>query len=318
MTASGPGRADKPITVVICTRNRARLLAKAIGSIVDQDFPRDRYEIIVVDNGSTDQTRAVVAEFEARADLRYVYEARLGLCHARNVGWRAARGRYVAFFDDDARASAGWLAAIERGFAKAPAIGAVGGRVDPIWEESPPAWLSDRIAGSLTIVDWGEAEKFIDDIRREWLVGANMAVPRALLAEVGGFHPWLDRVGTRLLSSGDVFMQDLLIERGYRCLYMPSMAVEHFIPASRLERRWFVRRFFWQGVSDACMYLIKEAPSPPRRARLAMARSLEVLASAETLSNLVGPARQADAFAAKCLSLIRIGFIAGLLGAAGH
>jgi hypothetical protein len=86
----------------------------------------------------------------------------------------------------------GWLAVIRDGFGTT--IGAIGGRVHPIWK-APAPWLADAIAGALTIIDWGPSRKFIDDIRREWLVGANMAVPKALLAEVGGFHPWLNRVG---------------------------------------------------------------------------------------------------------------------------
>jgi len=313
--SAGP---EKLISVVICTRNRDKLLRQAIASVVDQTFPRAEYEIVVVDNASTDRTREVAVRFQADTNLRYLYEERLGLCNARNKGWRAARGRYVAFFDDDAIALPGWLAAIRHGFETVPTAGVIGGRVDPIWQENRPAWLSDKILGSLTVVDWGSSEKFIDDIQREWVVGANMAVPKALLEEVDGFHPWLDRAGTKLLSSGDVFLQCELMERGYRCFYLPTMAIEHLIPASRLSRRWFLRRFFWQGVSDAVMFLIKEAPSPARRARVALARSGIVLGSRRTVALLLGPAGRADAFAGKCLALIHIGFIAGLLGAAGH
>src|SRR5262249_24766290 len=133
----------------------------------------------------------VVAGFQGAAQVRYLREERIGLCIARNNGWQAASGRYIAFFDDDAIALPGWLAAIRDGFASASgSTGVIGGRVDPIWEQRRPAWLADEIAGSLTIVDWGEPQRVIPDIRREWLVGANMAVPRALLAEIGGFHHW--------------------------------------------------------------------------------------------------------------------------------
>jgi glucosyl-dolichyl phosphate glucuronosyltransferase len=306
------------ISVIVCTRNRAELLTRAVASVVGQEFPRDDYEILVVDNGSTDRTPEVAAQFQGRADIRCLREERVALCIARNTGWQAASGRYVVFFDDDAIALPGWLAAIRDGFGTAPEIGVIGGRVHPIWGGPRPSWLSDAIAGSLTIVDWGPSGKFIDDIRREWLVGANMAVPKALLAEVGGFHPWLDRVGNNLLSSGDVFLQKELMRRGYRCLYLPAMAVQHLVPASRLNQQWFVRRFYWQGVSDAVMHLIEKKPSPPARVRLALARSAAVLRSPRRMASLLLPTDRPNAFAAKCFALIDLGFISGLLGAARH
>ncbi len=314
-----PRRAAPLISVIICTLNRAELLRRALASVVDQEFPRSDYEVVIVDNGSTDRTPDVAAQFQGNADIRYVREERPGLCIARNTGWGAAAGRYVAFFDDDAIASRGWLAAIRDGFGAAPpAVGVIGGRVDPIWESPRPDWLADAIARSLTIVDWGPSDKFIDDIRREWLVGANMAVPKVLLAEVGGFHPWLDRVGSNLLSSGDVFLQKELMRRGYRCFYLPAMAIEHLVPASRLTQRWFLRRFYWQGVSDAVIHLIERKPSPAGRLRFALARSASVLRSRRNIASLLFAADRPDAFAAKCLTLMHIGFISGLLGAARH
>jgi len=305
--------------VIVCTRNRAELLRRALASVIDQEFPPADYEVVVIDNGSTDRTPEVARQFQNKAVVRYLREEHLGLCIARNTGWRAASGHYIAFLDDDAIASPRWLAAIRDGFAAAPPmVGAIGGRVQPIWEGSRPAWLADVIAGSLTIVDWGPSDKLINDIEFEWLVGANMAVPKSLLAEVGGFHPWLDRVGKNLLSSGDIFLQKELMRRGYHCLYLPAMAIQHLVPPSRLNQRWFLRRFYWQGVSDAVMHLIEKTPSSAERLRLAVARTASVLRSRHTIASLLFPADRPDTFTAKCFALIEIGFISGLLGAARH
>ena len=239
MSASAAQPRDPPISVIICTRNRAELLGRAIQSVVDQDVPSDMFELVVVDNASSDATPKVAHSFQDRIALRYVREERIGLCVARNTGWRAAFGRYVVFFDDDAIAKPGWLAAIKATFERAgSSVGVIGGRVDPIWEASRPRWLADEIAGSLTIVHWGDHEKVIRDLRREWLVGANMALPKDLLADIGGFHPWLDRVGNNLISSGDVFLQKEVMRRGYDCLYVPAIAIEHLVPASRLNQKW--------------------------------------------------------------------------------
>jgi glycosyltransferase involved in cell wall biosynthesis len=293
------------------------LLEKAMASVVRQDFPKSDYEIVVVDNGSTDGAADIARGFQHQAEVRYVREERIGLCIARNTGWQAAAGRYIAFFDDDAIARPGWLQEIRDAFVHAPgSIGVVGGRVDPIWKGPRPAWLADEIAGSLTIVDWGPMEKIIQDIRREWLVGANMAMPRTLLAEVGGFHPWLDRVGDNLLSSGDVFLQREIMRRGYHCLYVPAIAIEHLVPPSRLTKDWFMKRFYWQGVSDAVMHLIENAPAPAERLRLAFARAMAVMRSPKRLRSLMASGSESESFKAKCLALVDIGFIAGLLGAA--
>jgi glycosyltransferase involved in cell wall biosynthesis len=307
------------ISVVICTRNRADLLKHALRSVVDQDFPHDAFEIVVIDNASTDNTAITVNAFRNHVRLRYVHEPRIGLCTARNTGWRTAVGRYIVFFDDDAVAQPGWLAAIHKAFEGAgPSVGVIGGRVDPIWQAPRPDWLADEVAGSLTIVHWGDAEKVIRDIRREWLVGANMALPKHLLAEVGGFHPWLDRVGNNLLSSGDVFLQKEVMRRGYTCLYVPAISIRHLIPASRLDQRWFLKRFFWQGVSDAMMQIIERAPSPLERLSLAAKRTARMFRSPARLLGLPFRTGEPDMFRTKCLTLIDIGYVMGLLGAARH
>jgi glucosyl-dolichyl phosphate glucuronosyltransferase len=307
------------ISVIICTRNRADLFDKAIASVLAQDFPRSAYEIVVVDNGSSDHTRQVAHRYAAEANVRYVLEERVGLCIARNTGWQAASAPYVALFDDDAIARPGWLAAIATAFERSRGdVGVIGGRVDPIWLAPRPNWLADEIAGALTIVDWGPAEKEISDLKREWLVGANMAAPKGVIQEVGGFHPWLDRVGNNLLSSGDVHLQMEIVRRKYRCLYVPAMAIEHLAPPSRLTQGWFTKRFYWQGMSDAVMEIIGSAPSRRRRVKLAARRLDRLCRSSEKLRALPLPTREAARFRTKCLALIDLGYAAGILGAAGR
>jgi glucosyl-dolichyl phosphate glucuronosyltransferase len=305
------------ISVVICTRNRARLLSRALTSVVEQTFPRRDYEILVVDNQSTDRTHEIVKQFQEKASVRYLREDRIGLWVARNTGWRNAAGRYIAFFDDDAIASQAWLAAIREGFTSAPPmVGVIGGPVRPIWEKPRPAWLGDDIVCSLTIIDWGPSDKLIDDISREFLVGANMAVPKALLAEVGGFHPRLGRVGNKLLSNEDIFLEKEIIRRGYRCFYKPSMAIKHLVPAARMNQKWFIRRYYWQGVSDAVMHLIENKPSSVERIRLAFARAMPILGSRRRISSLLSRADRPEAFMDKCFAFTDLGFAAGLLGSA--
>jgi GT2 family glycosyltransferase len=303
------------VTVVICTHNRSAQLRQTIRELLDQDCPPGGFEVLVVDNRSTDATPDVVRDFAATGRVRYLTEPKVGLSHARNTGWRSARGRYVAFLDDDAVPCPGWLAAIVEAFAATPCAGIVGGRVEPVWEGERPPWLSDELALMLTIVDWSATPKEIEDLRAEWLVGANMAATAAALTEVGGFHPRLGRSGGNLLTSEDVFFTKQIIRRGHRCVYYPPMAVRHPVPAARLTKGWFRRRCLWQGVSDAVMQLIEESPSPRRRIRLALARAARLVASPRTLSAIVLPTDDPRRFTEKCFAWIAVGHIAGLLGA---
>ena len=310
-------RPDAPlVSVVICTYNRVRQLRGALQSVAAQTLPRDEFETIVVDNASTDETRTVAHEFRAAANVHYLFEPTRGLCHARNGGWRAARGQYVAYLDDDAEATPVWLVEILRAFGSVrPTPGCVGGRVDPVYEAPRPAWLSDDIALSLTIVDWSETSHVIQDLRREWLVGANLACRRAALEEVGGFHPALDRSGNNLLSSGDVYLQRLIMEAGHSCYYHPAAAVRHHVPASRLERRWFMRRYYWQGVSDAVMEILHDRPTASARRRAALRRALALFGSPTQLAALALPTADPVRFTNKCWALIALGHVVGLLRA---
>ena len=158
----------------------------------------------------------------------------------------------------------------------------------------------------------------ITDVRTEWLAGVNLALPVSVLAEVGGFHPWLDRVGSRMLSSGDVFLQKQVMGRGYACLYSPKMAVRHRVPASRLRKPWFYRRYFWQGVSDAVMQLIEERPSRLQRIRKAAGKATSLLGDRRRLADLLRSTDEPDLLTRKCFALIPVGHAAGLLGLARH
>jgi glycosyltransferase involved in cell wall biosynthesis len=316
--APNAAAASPLISVVICTHNRAEWLGGAIQSALDQHLPSGGFEVVVVDNASSDRTRETVEPFLENGRVRYVHEGRLGLCNARNTVWQSARGQYIAFLDDDAVACPGWLAAVAEAFSTTPAPGVVGGRVDPIWEGPRPPWLSDDLAGGLAVLDWSDRSHLITDVRLEWLAGVNLALPVSVLAEVGGFHPWLDRVGARMLSSGDVFLQKQVIGRGYPCLYCPKMAVRHRVPASRLSKPWFYRRYFWQGVSDAVMQIIEEHPSRLDRIRQAAGKAVGLLANPRRLADLLRSTDEPDLLTRKCFALIPVGHAAGLLGLARH
>ena len=145
------------ISVVICTHNRAGYLSRALDGLARQSLPADRFEVIVVDNASHDETPAVVRERRyGELAPRYLHESRLGLSHARTRGWREAAAPFVAFLDDDAVPEPDWLLnAVDELQKQDPGLGLLGGRVSPIWEAPRPNWLSARLVPYLSMVDLG-------------------------------------------------------------------------------------------------------------------------------------------------------------------
>lgn len=244
------------ISAVICTHNRADYLPKAIQSLAVQSLGKTRYEICVVDNGSTDMTRVLVESLQKEVtNLRYLSEPRLGLNVARNAGWKAAQGQYVAYLDDDAVASENWLAEIVRVFTSVtPAPGCVGGKVELIWERQRPSWLDENMASALAQVSRGDSARWLT--LGHWIVGCNFAFPKQILMKHGGFDDRMDRKGKCLLSNGDLLIQRRLQEEGEGVYYSPNMLVQHHVPISRVTRNWFWKRYYWQGVSDAVMGIL--------------------------------------------------------------
>lgn len=241
------------ISAIICTLNRAAYLQKAVQSLVEQTLPQEQYEIIVVDNGSTDNTESTVEDFRHFENLHYIYEPIMGLSQARNTGWQNAQGEYVAYMDDDAIATPEWLQRIIQAFDNMqPSPGSVGGRVIPIWEVERPAWLPTELERALSIVDWSEKPTFLTE-DYQFLAGTNVAYPREILERVGGFSTNLGRKASGLLSSEEILLKRQLERHNLGIYYDPDISVYHHIPAERLSKRWFYRRAFWQGVSDVIL-----------------------------------------------------------------
>lgn len=301
------------ITAIICTFNRAGYLRTALRSLVDQTLPPDQYEIIVVDNGSHDDTRRVVREeYKHVANLRYLYDPIPEANRARNIGWRNAAGDYLAYLDDDVIACGELLENTLKIFDTVePKPGCVGGRVEPIWERPRPSWLSDKIVNYLAVVDHADGPRALG--ADQWLVSANIAFPRNLLAAVGGFPEYLGRKGNNLLSMDENLLQDTLRNKGYTLYYDPDVAVRHHIQAVRLTKRWFIRRMYWEGISVATALIHQDAPPAARRLRLAAYAVRKRLLSPRKVARLLRPTDDPDRFAAQCAAWIDAGYVAGLL-----
>lgn len=240
------------VSAIICTHNRRDLLAKTVYSLQGQHFPKNLYEIIVVDNASTDGTRDLVEEMRSssKVRIRYIHEARLGVSHARNAGLEAAHGELTAYIDDDEEADPSWLQGIVDAFsAVEPEPGIVFGPVNPSWERKPPDWLSDEFRGYLSIVAFEPKPAFVTQL--DWFPEGNSAFRTHVLRSIGGFATEFGRKGGRLLGGECLRVQERLLAMGYELYYQPSMGVKHFIPAERMSVSWLSRRAYFQGITDA-------------------------------------------------------------------
>jgi glycosyltransferase involved in cell wall biosynthesis len=177
------------VTVVVPTYNRCASLARLLTSLCTQRTGGVMYDVIVVDNASTDDTPQVIAAFMDRQPVvRYLREPRRGASSARNTGIRAAGGRIIAFVDDDVHVAPDWIAAIAAAFDRHPEVDCIGGRIEPCWPSPPPAWLTRQHWGPLALQVGRGTHRYIDrDHASACLVTANFACRAEVFADVGLF-----------------------------------------------------------------------------------------------------------------------------------
>ena len=253
------------VSVVIATYNRARLLEGGLGALASQEVPRSlEWEIVVVDNNSSDATAAVVAAFAktAAVPVRYVLEGRQGVSHARNRGVIEARGTIVAFSDDDVLAAPDWVAQVAAAIDRWNADG-VGGRILPRWETSPPRWLTEnrRLLRRLAIMDFEGSEKLALPLAPQPQVwGANMAFRREVFGRVGTFDPRRGGAGRKLYRGEESELIDRALELGLTIAYDAALTVYHRIGPDRMRRGYF-RRFAFDDAQGEALLM----PAPRRR-----------------------------------------------------
>ncbi|WP_373498646.1 glycosyltransferase family 2 protein [Desulfococcus sp.] len=237
------------ISVVVCTYNRADMLEETLRSWGSVEKGECRVELVVVDNNSTDGTRKVVETFEKShgGDLNYVFEPNPGLSFARNKGIKAARGRIIAFVDDDIYFREDWLQALVSVFQRHPKTDGVGGNSIPLFEGPRPDWLTDELGMFYGSTLSGETEKRM--VFPEHPFGVNMAFRREVFVRVGGFTTRLGRIKTSLLSNEEKELFYRLHQAGMFVLYAPDIVVHHRVPKERMDQQWIIRRVFWQGIS---------------------------------------------------------------------
>lgn len=242
------------ISVVLCTHNRASVLPNALTSLLTQTLEQLAYEIIVVDNASTDGTCAVTKEIQAHfpvVAIRLVYEPIQGLGHARNAGWANARSRYVAFIDDDCIAERSWLQTILECYQQLqPEPWSVGGKIIPVYDAPKPSWFKDAYETDT----WGEQARVLKE--GESFTGCNMSWRKDILEYYGGFDVTYDMKGESLLLAGDTELyRRIWSGNADNCFfyYTPQAIMHHTIDPYKMTVSYQLKRAFMSGQASCAM-----------------------------------------------------------------
>jgi glucosyl-dolichyl phosphate glucuronosyltransferase len=232
------------ISVVVCTFNRSQLLVECLSRLAGQAGPATRSEVIIVDNNSADDTAEVAQRFCGSSfPFRIVLEKRQGLAHARNRGWREARGKYVAYIDDDARPSLNWIPAMNDFLDAQPGALAFGGPYRAFTLTPLPDWFP-RDYGSWTL---GAKSRVL--ARSEYLNGTNMIFQKALLEKLGGFEESLGMRGSTLSYGEETELIMRMHMQGLEIHYCPDIVVEHAVLDYKMSLRWLLASSYRNGRS---------------------------------------------------------------------
>ncbi len=232
------------ISIIVCTQNRAAMLRGALASLYDLAADDFHYEIVVIDNGSTDDTQQVIAAaaIESKHPLRGVYEPQKGIVPARNRGIREAHGRWIAFFDDDQLADRQWLTELRRG-AEEKGCRIVGGSVHLAF----PAGCERRLDPTVRML-LGEAKLSDQPLPyggRLTPGAGNLMIERSVFDEVGVFVRTVSGRG----EDTDLFSR---MERaGIAGWYIPTAIIEHLTPSERLSEAYLLSLARRMGVGIA-------------------------------------------------------------------
>ena len=245
------------VSVIIPTRNRAGDLKKTLSSIFSQIKYPSKFEVIIIDNGSTDETKQVVKEFSDRNNyIKYKFENEPGLHIGRHAGLKIARYENLVFIDDDIEVEDRWLFSINEEFKKSD-VAMIAGNVFPNYAHTPPAWIENlwedtyfkkvKMVWPLSIIEFINSPKFVSPLN---VFGCNFPIRKSILLEAGGFGPDAfpkEKIDFR--GDGETRVSRFVQKKGKICVFNEACSVFHKVPANRMTKEYFYSRGFSEGIS---------------------------------------------------------------------
>jgi glucosyl-dolichyl phosphate glucuronosyltransferase len=242
---------------MIPTFNRAEILCKCLEHLSHIEPTEFDWEIIVVDNGSTDRTNNVVKNAQQKNErIKYIYESRPGQHMARNTGCENSSGTILCFLDDDSFVSPTWLRAIEESFSDS-SIALVGGPCLPLYGGTPLEWLEyfwsvnkyGKVLHQLSLMDLGMEKRIIDPTL---VFGCNFSIRKEIYIQAGGSRPDVMPPGKEIFQGdGETTVARMVANLGLKAIYSPGVKIQHLVPKSRLAPEYFLRNARYKGVGKS-------------------------------------------------------------------
>ena len=230
-------------SIIVCTYNRDKYLYGALQCIAENGYPTDAYEIVLVNNMSTDNTESECLRFQndyPTVDFRYFVETQQGLSFARNRGIKESRGEILLFLDDDSYIQPNYLINLQHQLETFPNADAFGGKIDPVFESGePPKWLSKWNYSWVSAIDMGD--KVCPFEGKAFPIGANMGISKAMLSKIGVFNTELGRSKKNLMGGEEKDLFERIRQQGGSIYYFPDVVVQHVIPPSRTTKDYVKR-----------------------------------------------------------------------------
>ncbi len=239
------------ISIVVCTYNREQYLPKMLESAANQQCSKGDFELIIVNNKSSDNTAELCAQFLSKNPSQafsYFLEENQGLSFARNRGIRESKGDYIVFVDDDAFLDVNYISELKKYLSKMPELIGFGGKILPYLECELPQWMSKYLSSLMSIIDLGTEVKLFTGSK--YPIGANMGVSRKVIENIGVFNESLGRTGNSMLGGEEKDFFYRIKEAGIPIYYFPKMLVHHVIPAKRLTVEFIKKQAEGIGLSE--------------------------------------------------------------------
>lgn len=242
-------------SVIIPTYNRSEKIVLVLEALNKQSLPLDKYEVLVVDNNSQDNTKETIQRCIQRypdLNIRYLFEKRQGLNFARNLGVQQAQADVLVFLDDDAIPETDWLQALLSTYGD-HRIGCVGGKITPGFPKGVrlPRWLSPIFNGYFSGFDPGVNQNKELTENDYFPYGANISFKKEAIISAGFFNPKLDRCGGNLIAGGETELCLKIRRMGWKIFYTPHAAVHHLISPNRITRKYFLDHAKGEGITLA-------------------------------------------------------------------
>jgi len=228
------------ISIILATRNGARTLERTLDALARLERPASSWRLIAVDNGSTDRTPVLLAENRRKLPLTILREPRPGKSAALNLALPLAREGIVVFVDDDIVPNADWLRKFETAIAANPGYALFAGRILPLWEAEPPAWLLECVDGSAC---YGiHAERAEGQCPYYLLYGGNMAMRAEAIGAAVFDESYGPNATEHFAMGGETEFVRLLSAAGNKAWYCRDAVVGHSIPPEHMRIDWLLNR----------------------------------------------------------------------------